>query len=94
MSGQTGTKSRDTLWSNPEFLNDITIAVVSIGMKSGALSNDARDTVVQYLADNGFEISWDAIRCVICICFFAVVPLPANKGGRISASYLVPEVAC
>lgn len=49
-------------WANAPLLENLVVAFVGVTMNAGALNSEAKEAIVQFVKDNGGEITWEGIR--------------------------------
>ncbi|KAK0386493.1 hypothetical protein NLU13_6328 [Sarocladium strictum] len=52
----------NSLWDSPPFLRELVLTFHDLAADAGGLSQEKKDHVVQVLAANGFEMTWNALR--------------------------------
>ena len=54
--------SKAGIWDNASFLNDLAVALYEVGNKSGGFNKQSQTAISEYLTQNGYSTSWEAIR--------------------------------
>lgn len=52
----------NSLWENSALLRELSIALFDVASKNGALTQESKNAVQNYLQAAGYSITWDAIR--------------------------------